>query len=62
MVRFNKWIDALILAMISGSVYFVLSLIYDDHVKWINALAIAVALFLTHTLLIPRIFNKRKSN
>ncbi len=59
MYRFNKWIDALILASIGGGVYLTMSIIFDDHVKWINALAIATALFLTWGFLIPYIRSKR---
>ncbi|RQW19866.1 hypothetical protein EH196_06890 [Bacillus sp. C1-1] len=61
MYRFNKWIDSLILALVGGGVYLTMSFIHDDPVKWINALAVASALFLTWTLLIPRFQKTREA-
>ena len=59
--RFNKWIDSLILALISGGVYLTMSSIYDVPVKWENAFVIAVATFITWTFIAPRFFHKNEA-
>lgn len=53
MYHFNKWFDSLIVALVCGSVYLILSIIHDDQVKWLNALILASSLFLTWTVIIP---------
>ncbi len=59
MYRFNKWFDSLIVALVCGSVYLILSIIHDDQVKWLNALILASSLFLTWTVIIPHLRKER---
>ncbi|MFS0788799.1 hypothetical protein ABC345_20760 [Shouchella sp. 1P09AA] len=62
MYGFNRWTYTLTIALICGSVYLTLSYFNDDQLKWLNALILTIALFITWLFIYPRFFKNREDN
>lgn len=62
MYGFNRWTYSLTIALICGSVYLTLSHFNDDELKWLNALILTIALFLTWLLIYPKFFKNNEDN